>query len=155
MITTRKKTLPVRAALLSCIVSSIIGLSGASAQPNEPTDPASIGTLRPNGIRHVNVSQSHDLISADPSIIIVDVRSGMEFQRGHIDGAININYLLPRFRNHLSGLDPDKTYLVHCKSGHRSGRAAPIMKAEGFSNVIHMDGGFDAWKKAGLPIESK
>ena len=48
-------------------------------------------------------------------------------------------------------LDPTKIYLVHCKTGVRSGRSVPIMLKEGIANIIHVDGGFDAWKKAGLP----
>lgn len=147
-----RKIMFARTALVSLLVTSSFGVSGALA---ESTDPLSIGTLKQNGIRHVSIDQGKDLISNNPDIIVIDVRTGFEFRRGHIGRAININYFSTRFRRQIRNLDPEKTYLVHCKSGHRSGRAAPIMKAEGFTNVIHMDGGFDAWKKAGLPVQSQ
>ncbi len=118
----------------------------------ENTDISTIGDLKPNGIRHVTVQQAHQLIIYHPEIIILDVRTKGEYKSGHIKGAKNINYFSLSFKKRIEGLDPSKTYLIHCKSGHRSGRAAPIMRDAGISAVLHMDGGFDAWKEAGLPI---
>jgi rhodanese-related sulfurtransferase len=41
--------------------------------------------------------------------------------------------------------------MVHCKSGHRSERAVKIMRNKGFTHIIHMDGGYDAWKALAPP----
>ena len=52
----------------------------------------------------------------------------------------------------LAALDPSKTYILHCKSGGRSDRSLPIMRANNITNVHHLEAGFDGWKAAGLPI---
>ena len=136
-------------ALLGFVLSGLTPLSA------EPASVASVGTLHSNGIRHVDVTQAHTLITNNPDIVVLDVRTGREFRNGHIQGASNINYFSLSFRRQVGELDPSKTYLVHCKSGHRSGRAAPIMKNAGITTVIHMDGGFDAWKEAALPVSTQ
>lgn len=110
------------------------------------------GVMKSNGIRHVSVDEAKTLIDSHPEIIVLDVRKGTEYKAGHIENAININYLSLGFRKKVSALDDAETYLVHCKSGHRSGRAVTIMKDAGITDIIHMDGGFDAWKDAGYPM---
>ena len=111
-----------------------------------------LGTLKPNGVRHVSVEEARRLIEAYPDFIVLDVRTRREYRKGHIFNALNVNYFALNFRKRIASLDPSKTYIVHCKSGHRSGRAAPILKEEGIEQVIHMDGGFDGWKDAGYPV---
>lgn len=44
-----------------------------------------------------------------------------------------------------------KQFLLYCRSGGRSGRAAAILAAEGFS--VANVGGFNAWQAAGLPVK--
>lgn len=134
------------------IIAFFLVLFSIAPVTADTTNITEISTLKPNGIRHVDVTEAQTLITTNPDIIVLDVRTGREFRAGHIDGAININYFSLSFRGKIRELDATKTYLIHCKSGHRSGRAAPIMKAEGIDVVIHMDGGFDAWKEAGLAV---
>lgn len=141
-----------RITFISFLLATLAGFSTLSA---EPSDIASVGILKDNGIRHVTVTEASELITNHPDIVVLDVRTGREFRNGHIDGATNINYFSLRFRRNIGELDTSKTYLVHCKSGHRSGRAAPIIKNAGIDMVIHMDGGFDVWKKAGLPVSTQ
>lgn len=110
------------------------------------------GVLKENGIRHLSVRDSKNLIAAHPDVVVLDVRTPREYRAGHIEGAINVNYFSLSFKKNIEALDNSKAYLVHCKSGHRSGRAAPIMKKAGIVDVLHMDGGFDAWKKADFDV---
>ena len=57
------------------------------------------------------------------------------------------------FKSEIAKLDKKRTYLVYCKAGVRSGNAASIMKAAGFSHLYSLDGGIDAWQDAGKTIE--
>lgn len=125
----------------------IVGPQTVHADPLE-----AVGVVKENGVRHVTAVEAAQLIESRPDIVVLDVRTEREFKAGHIETAQNINYISSKFNNHISALDPNATYLVHCKSGNRSGRAIPIMKNAGLENLIHMDGGFDAWKKAGLKL---
>jgi len=98
-------------------------------------------------ITHVNAVEAKALLQQNPEIKVLDVRTKDEYQRGHIEGAIRNNYFSTKFRKRLRALDKSSTYLVHCKSGHRSSRVIKVMRKEGFHRIYHLDGGYDAWKK--------
>lgn len=98
-------------------------------------------------VTYVNAEEARGLLIENPNIIILDVRTKGEYKRGHIEGAVRNNYFSTKFKRRLRELDRTKPYLVHCKSGHRSGRVVKIMVKEGFTDITHLDGGYDAWKK--------
>jgi rhodanese-related sulfurtransferase len=82
-------------------------------------------------------------------IVIVDVRTVPEFAFERIEGAL----LAP-----MAELDPKalpaqtgKRIVIHCGSGIRSRRVAEACAAAGFDRIAHLEGGFGAWKAAGLP----
>ena len=103
-------------------------------------------------VRDVNATEAAELLASNPDIRVLDVRTGLEFRRGHIEDAVNINYYSWRFKGNLDKLDKDVTWLVHCHSGVRSGKTLPLMRAAGFSNVIHLTDGIVDWNKSGLPV---
>ncbi len=59
---------------------------------------------------------------------------------------------LPKLTAMLEGLDRGQALAVHCKSGYRSSIATSILKAEGFTQVMNVIGGIDAWKACDLPV---
>ena len=87
--------------------------------------------------------------------VVIDVRTPAEFADGHIPGARNININDSTFAESMRLLAPDTTYIVNCQSGGRSSRACAFMKDLGLVNVENLEGGFTAWKNAGLPTENK
>ncbi len=101
---------------------------------------------------NIDAVDAQDFIIAHPDAIVMDVRTADEFSAGHVAGAINIDYHGDGFRDTLKKLDKDAHYILHCKSGNRSGKSVAIMKELDFKHVTHMDGGFDAWKAAELPV---
>jgi len=105
-----------------------------------------------SSVIHVGVQQAADVLETDNEIIVLDVRTPWEYRRGHLNGAVNINYLSLGFRSKIADLDPEATYLVHCKSGHRSERALKSLLKAGIANLIHLDGGIDAWRTAGQSV---
>ena len=65
---------------------------------------------------------------------IVDVREPFEFDRGHVDGAINLP--LSRFMEGLNHIEQcDGHVLFYCRSGMRSGQATSFLQSRGFENV--------------------
>ena len=82
---------------------------------------------------------------------LVDVREYAEFAGGRIPGA----KLLPlgEIERRSSELDHTKPVYVMCRTGNRSSQAQKKLNTLGFTNVINVAGGFEAWKKAGLPFE--
>ncbi|MBI3581566.1 MAG: rhodanese-like domain-containing protein [Nitrospinae bacterium] len=67
--------------------------------------------------------------------VIVDVRTPEEFRNGNVRGSVNIPLL--DLHANSDKLDPDKTILLCCRSGSRSGMAAGILKGKGFKNVVN------------------
>lgn len=104
-------------------------------------------------VEHVNPSEAAKLIEENPDYIVLDVRTPIEFKHSNIENAVNINYYSFSFKKQIAKLDKDKTYIVHCQTGVRSGKTMPIMLRAGFKNLIHMDGGMKGWKQAKLPTE--
>lgn len=84
-------------------------------------------------------------------IHLVDVREEMEFAGGRVAGAS----LLPlgELEKRHGELDHAKPIYVMCRTGRRSAEAQNKLKALGFTNVINVSGGIEAWKKEKLPVE--
>ena len=103
-------------------------------------------------VRDVSATEAAEILKNDPEIRVLDVRTGFEFNRGHIEDAVNFNYYSRKFKAKLNTLDKNVTWLVHCRTGVRSGKTLPLMKAAGFTNVIHLQDGIVDWTKSGLPV---
>ncbi len=88
----------------------------------------------------------------NPNLVILDVRTPEEYQSGHIDGAINVDFYAPDFPQQLDKLDKNKVYVLYCRSGNRSGRTVPLMKQLGFREVYEIQGGISNWLRKGLPL---
>jgi rhodanese-related sulfurtransferase len=81
-----------------------------------------------------------------PNTVIIDVRTPEEFQAGHIEGAVLMDYLeTEKFVKQVVALDPAKQYLLYCRTGKRSMNAATIMKTKGFTKVSDLKDGISEW----------
>ncbi|MEN9735722.1 MAG: hypothetical protein RL129_432 [Actinomycetota bacterium] len=89
---------------------------------------------------------------SDSSIVVLDVRTAGEFQEGHIQNAINVDYEGLNFEGEVNKLDKTKTYAVYCRSGRRSGLATEVMAKNGFASIFNLNGGVIDWQAAGKPL---
>ncbi|MEN9442683.1 MAG: hypothetical protein RLZ33_2760 [Bacteroidota bacterium] len=85
----------------------------------------------------------HEVEKHKTHSILLDVRTEKEFQKSHINGAINIP--VDKLRNELSTLNKDKTISLYCKTGIRGYIAQRILKQNGF-NASNLSGGFDLYE---------
>jgi rhodanese-related sulfurtransferase len=102
-------------------------------------------------MKNINTGKAQNLIeenSGNPDFVILDVRTPEEYAEGHIENAINMNFYEDAFPEELESLDMDKTYLIYCRSGGRSGSAFKMMKKLGFRNVYNMEGGILRWRES-------
>jgi hydroxyacylglutathione hydrolase len=82
---------------------------------------------------------------------VVDVRGRSEWEAGHLPGVQNLPLgFLP---DRLAELPRAKTLVMQCRGGGRSSIAASILLARGVKQVVNLAGGFEAWERAGLPVE--
>ena len=86
---------------------------------------------------------------------LIDVRTPEEFVRGHLAGAVNIDWLADDFSDISAKLDKRKPVLLYCAVGGRSEEAKAAMEKAGFPHVQDMLGGINAWKSNSLPITTK
>ena len=101
-------------------------------------------------IVNLDAKSFKESMAATPDAVLLDVRTPGEVEEGAIPGAVNIDYNAPDFGEKISGLDKTKPYYVYCMGGGRSSKALDKMKAEGFTNVHNLEGGFKAWLKDGF-----
>jgi phage shock protein E len=84
--------------------------------------------------------------------LVLDVRTPAEFREGHIAGAINIAH------DEIAGpwaalnVPQDHEVIVYCGTGRRAGLAQQTLETLGYQSTRLLEGGFEAWKKAGLPV---
>ena len=105
-----------------------------------------------DGAVHVDANGAEKLIK-EGKVTIIDVRTPDEYRTGHISGAKVVDFTENDFETEIGKLDRSKSYLVHCASGNRSGKALATFKKLGFAQVYHLDGGMRAWEAASKPVE--
>ncbi len=92
---------------------------------------------------HLNWDEFQKMAERDDAVVI-DIRTPEELAQGTLFPNVkNINYYDPTFEEQVAQLDPNKTYLIYCRSGHRSGNALPIFKRHGL-RVYDLQGGYNA-----------
>jgi rhodanese-related sulfurtransferase len=82
---------------------------------------------------------------------IIDVRTPGEYGGGHVPGALNIPHMSIIARK--AELATDKELVFICQVGQRSALACEFAAASGFKDLYNVEGGTDAWVKAGYGVE--
>jgi rhodanese-related sulfurtransferase len=85
-------------------------------------------------------------LAAGDKLQLLDVREEWEYQTARIDGAL----LMPmgQVTARVAELDPAAETVVICHHGGRSMQIAGLLERQGFSSVINLTGGVDAWARA-------
>jgi rhodanese-related sulfurtransferase len=86
-------------------------------------------------------------------LVILDVREQAAFDAGHMPGARHIPRGQLELRVNSELTDPGVRILVYCELGIISTLAAATLKDMGFDRAVALDGGFEAWREAGYPVE--
>ena len=144
--------------LTSISACALLGIAGCSNSGQETGD-ADAGGKKPVPetpakeafLEDVDAKRAGELVAAASPPMVIDVRTPEEYAGGHIEGAVNVDFNAPNFKEELAKLDRDQTYLMHCRSGGRSGQAKPTFEELGFKAIYHLDGGMIAWEEEGLP----
>lgn len=151
-------TLTFRRALILCVASAALSLSACGESSNATatnapvTNNAATEAAPRAAVTHVDAKGAQALLSEKPDMVVLDIRTPKEIDGGYIEGAVFADYYGDNFKAELSKLDRDTPYIVHCKAGGRSNRALSTLAELGFTNITHMDGGLDSWKRENLPL---
>ena len=128
---------------------------------SRPGAPAEHLTLEEAAALAPAVTAQEAAARVEQGAFLLDVRSeALRSRVGAIPGAtvgdryaIDDEFDLAAATRHAPIVSLDTPIVVVCGSVRGSGPVAAELRAKGFTNVVHVDGGFGAWKEAGLPAE--
>ncbi len=132
------------------LVSILMLFSSALVAEQKPYAPENI-----KEVTIVSAEQVVELILARPDLVIIDSRKKTEYQKGHIEGAINMlnTQLKPE---DLERVSPDKSteILFYCNGTRCLRSADSIKKAKswGYNKLIWFRGGWKEWTDKRLPV---
>ncbi len=99
-------------------------------------------------------------LHGDSGVVFIDLRDVRELWRdGKVAGAVHVPrgmlefWIDPASPYHKPVFADDKRFVLYCGSGWRSALATKAAQDMGLAPVCHIDGGYTAWKAAGLPTE--
>ena len=132
---TRRPT--TRLAALASVAVLLVGAAACGANdPAEPADPAS--TSAADTAAPIPAADALALVADGAEVI--DVRTPEEFDAGHLDGAVNIDYQADDFADRVEELSRKASYVVYCASGRRATGAVEQMRDLGFTDVVNGGG---------------
>jgi rhodanese-related sulfurtransferase len=90
-----------------------------------------------------------DRIAAGTAPVILDVRSALEFARGHVPGAIHVPFW--RINAHIDRVpaQQDDEVVVYCGHGPRAAWAGAALRRRGFRRVLDLAGHWAGWTRQG------
>lgn len=106
-------------------------------------------------VTHITVQALHDSLSANPSLLLVDVRTPAEWDSIRVQGVKKfIEH--DQIGNRVADLNADTSASVYliCRRGHRSTLAAETLAKLGYKHLFNVDGGTNTWIAAGFPTDS-
>lgn len=110
-------------------------------------------------VKLVPVDEAKALLGRD-DVVFVDLRDPRELTReGKIPGAFSCTrgmlefWIDPESPYAKPVFQEDKTFVFYCASGWRSALATKTAQDMGLAPVMHIEGGFTAWKAAGGEVE--
>jgi rhodanese-related sulfurtransferase len=101
-------------------------------------------------IKEISVEEAKDLMG---KAVFLDVRTKDEFMRGHVPNTAFLQRGLLEVAVIRKVPDKEAHIVVYCGSGVRSGLATYTLKQMGYENAENMRGGWNAWRRAGFPVE--
>ena len=116
---------------------------------------AQVSALAAASINDISARTAASLIQENQSnsnFIILDIRTPKEFNAGHIAGAHNIDFYAQSFAQEFRSLDRQKTYLIYCRSGNRSGQLMRAIGKMDFKKVFHLQRGLVDWVGQGFQL---
>jgi rhodanese-related sulfurtransferase len=97
-------------------------------------------------------AEASELLGANRTIRLLDVRTPAEYETAHIRGAYNVP--LDTLGEHGPEIraNVDDPVVLVCQSGQRARKAEAALKLAGMPNLHVLDGGVSGWINAGLPV---
>jgi adenylyltransferase/sulfurtransferase len=115
--------------------------------------PAATEPVKLNNATELTSLELKQRLDRGDKLMIVDVREPNELQINRIQGSLHI--ALGDIPKRYNELDPNAEYVMQCKSGVRSGKAADFLRSVGFRRVLNLKGGILGWIDQVDPTQPK
>jgi phage shock protein E len=89
---------------------------------------------------------------ADPSLLVLDVRTPAEYAAGHVPGAVNIPHAELGARIAELDGERERDIVVYCRTGVRAGQALEVLDKAGFTRLFHLKGDYTRWSEEKRPV---
>jgi hydroxyacylglutathione hydrolase len=89
-------------------------------------------------------------LAAEPELAVLDVREPVEWEEGHVAGAIRIP--MREVAGRLAEIPRDRPLALVCRGGPRSSLVGSLLRRHGYSRLVNVWGGMTGWLEAGLPV---
>lgn len=93
--------------------------------------------------KHITEISQEDL----RDVVLVDVRTPIEFNEGHLENSINIDWTGDSFVSEFEKISKEDTIYLYCRSGRRSANATKYLGTLGYKNVYNLKGGYIVYSK--------
>jgi rhodanese-related sulfurtransferase len=104
-------------------------------------------------ITTISPKQLHEAVQAGQVVELIDVRTPVEFREVHVTFARNVPLDQLDAATIAAGRKGSSQPLyVICRSGSRAKQACEKVASAGYTNVVNVEGGTQAWDQAGLPV---
>ncbi|SMG32543.1 rhodanese-like domain-containing protein [Paraburkholderia susongensis] len=108
-------------------------------------------TISRRGRGGLSAAEATQLINRRNAAVI-DLRPSADYAKGHLPSARHFE--LAELQTKVAQLAKNKSnpVLLVCQTGQQSNKAARIVQEAGYAEVHVLEGGVDAWQKAGMPV---
>ena len=103
-------------------------------------------------ITTVTPQKLSELIQSGTAVELIDVRTPVEYREVHVGSARNVPLDQLNAAQFAAGRSIAGPLYVICRSGSRGKQACEKFLAAGYTNVVNVEGGTQAWEQAGLPV---
>ncbi|HKP45966.1 MAG TPA: rhodanese-like domain-containing protein, partial [Pyrinomonadaceae bacterium] len=104
-------------------------------------------------VPQISVAQLDSLLNNQNELQVLDVRRAPEYEIGHVPRAVHAPLTTLESKFDKLSINPSKPTAVICAGGYRSSAATSILQQHGFTDLLNVTGGTNAWINAGLAVE--
>lgn len=105
------------------------------------------GIYKEGNVEQLPPAEYLERLSQTPGALVIDVRTGMEYRKSHIENAVNASYLSFAFGKKVEDFPRNQTVFIYCETAHRSPFAAKKLHKMGFERIIDLEGGHKALRR--------
>ena len=104
-------------------------------------------------VNTISPKQLNEVVQSGASVELIDVRTPVEYREVHVPFAKNVPLDQLNASSVAAGRNgsSDPLYVI-CRSGSRASQACDKLVAAGYTNVVNVEGGTQAWDQSGLPV---